>query len=148
MEKSYERVVETLYDSDDTVVFRRSDGTIIGKEFNNLPSLISTSYVLSNGPPPLQNEIRTDSTDVADITKIWIARIDGRNYDLKFFYMQMKSGNQLFIQDSVSADDHAIFTLLEDPIDDGDYITLNVKCDSFNGTIFEEGIEVLFGVFV
>jgi hypothetical protein len=109
-------------------------------------SLFKYNYGSTPTPPPNSSQVRTNTTLAADTTTIWVHRVDNGNVDNKYFLMGLKAGDQLYVQDIDNADSHAIFTLLDDPIDNGSYVTFNVVFSNGGGVPLA-GTAVLLGIF-
>lgn len=137
-----ERVIETQY-TDSKVTLRRSDGSSIvtfpvtsdeiGSSLH-VSSLCKYNYSSVATAPPNSSQVRTNGADARVSTKVWIHRMDNSNTDNKFFLSQAKVGDRLYVQDTDNSDSHVIYTLIEDPIDDGAYLTFNVECETTGGT--------------
>src|SRR4051794_27651369 len=129
-----ERVIETSYLAEsNTIDFRRSDGSLI-KSYtvdSGVPtSLFRYNYNANNTAPPLADQLRSNVSDPAFVTTIWVHRIDFDNRDEKFLLMQAKVNDLLYIQDINNSDSRAFFTLVSKPIDGVDYVTFEVLHDS------------------
>lgn len=112
-----------------------------------MPLLTKYSYSTQGNPPPNGAQIRSNFEDAHDTTEIWVDRIDSDGVDNKFWFMQAKSDQQIYVQDTDNSDSRAVYTLIEDPIDEGDYVTFKVKFESSSGVILN-GKSILFGVVV
>jgi len=151
MSEDPERVIETLYDVDESnLILRRSNGTVIGEGNlsggNRLLMFLKYDYNTTAAVPPSSSQIRTDTNDAASTTLLWIHRIDNENRDLKYLLMQLKVGDSIFVQDTQNADSYVIFKLLEDPKDDGNYVTYKVDAIAFSGVSLV-GSAILVGLF-
>ncbi len=151
MSEDPERVIETLYDVDESnLILRRSNGTVIGEGNlsggNRLLMFLKYDYNTTAAAPPSSSQIRTDTSDAASTTLLWIHRIDNENRDLKYLLMQLKVGDSIFVQDTQNADSYVIFKLLEDPKDDGNYVTYKVDVIEFSGVSLV-GSAILVGLF-
>jgi len=151
MSEDPERVIETLYDVDESnLILRRSNGTVIGEGNlsggNRLLMFLKYDYNTTAAAPPSSSQIRTDTNDAASTTLLWIHRIDNENRDLKYLLMQLKVGDSIFVQDTQNADSYVIFKLLEDPKDDGNYVTYKVDAIEFSGVSLV-GSAILVGLF-
>jgi hypothetical protein len=113
----------------------------------SLSSLLKYNYNTTPTPPPSSSQVRTDGSVAVDTTKVWVHRIDNANVDNKFFLMQAKKGDQLFVQDVDNSDSHVVLTLVADPTDNGTYLTFDVECDSVGGTPLQ-GTAVMVGLFL
>jgi hypothetical protein len=149
MDKSVERVIETLSNRDGTIIFRRSDGTTIWKnsDSKHLSTLFKYTYSSVVTPPPNAGQVRTDGDTIVDTTLIWIHRQDSDNRDNKFFFTELKSGQQLYVQETGDSDNRAVLTLTQDAVDSGSYVTCNVVCDNSNGLPLA-GKGILIGILV
>jgi hypothetical protein len=151
MSEDPERVIETLYDVDESnLILRRSNGTVIGEGNlsggKRLLMFLKYDYNITATAPPSSSQIRTDTSDAASTTLLWIHRIDNENRDLKYLLMQLKVGDSIFVQDTQNADSYVIFKLLEDPKDDGNYVTYKVDAIEFSGVSLV-GSAILVGLF-
>jgi hypothetical protein len=156
MEDSTERVVETRSNPDGTIMFRRSDGTTIWEGGASAPDrpvlqdLIKYTYSTVANPPPNPGHVRSDAggNPVDQITAFYIHRMDADNRDVKFLLMQQgKADRILFIQDLNNSDSNALFTLMSDPVDNHDYLTLNVELLSVSGVPLA-GTGILLGIMI
>lgn len=149
MTKNVERVIETLSNRDGTIIFRRSDGTSIWRssDSKHLSLLLNYTYSSVVTPPPNAGQVRTDGDTIVDTTLIWIHREDSDNRDNKFFFMGLKSGQQLYVQEINNSDNRAVLTLAQDAVDSGSYVTCNVVCDNSNGLPLA-GKRILIGILV
>jgi len=151
MSEDPERVIETLFDVDESnLILRRSNGTVIGEGNlsggNRLLMFLKYDYNTTAVAPPSSSQIRTDTSDAASTTLLWVHRIDNENRDLKYLLMQLKVGDSIFVQDTQNADSYVIFKLLEDPKDDGNYVTYKVDAIEFSGVSLV-GSAILVGLF-
>ncbi len=159
MDESTERVFETRSNPDGTIVFRRSDGTTIweggsgdsgGSDRPVLQELVKYNYSTVVNPPPNTGQVRTNAgaNPVDQINTIYVHRMDADNRDVKFLLMQQgKAGRILFVQDTQNSDSNALFTLLSDPVDNHDYLVLNVELLSVSGVPLA-GSGILLGLMI
>ena len=97
--------------------------------------LLRYNYSSVANPPPNTSQVRTPSDDAPSTVIMWVHRKDYDNRDVKYYLMSKTSkGSKLYVQDLGNSDSRAVFTLTEDPIDEGDYITFHVEMESFTGT--------------
>jgi hypothetical protein len=149
MTKNVERVIETLSNQDGTIIFRRSDGTSIWRssDSKHLSLLLKYTYSPVVTPPPNAGQVRTDGDTIVATTLMWIHRQDSDNRDNKFFFTELKSGQQLYVQEVSNSDNRAVLTLTEDAVDSGSYVTCKVVCDNSNGLPLS-GKSILIGILV
>jgi len=151
MDENAERVIETLYDvGEKNLILRRSNGTVIGEgtigsSQPRISQLLKYNYNATATPPPSSSQVRTDGDDAPSNTLLWIHRVDNENRDLKYLLMQLKAGDSIYMQDTQNADSYAIYTLLDDPVDAGNYVTYSVDCSEFSGVSLV-GTAILVGV--
>jgi hypothetical protein len=122
---------------------------VSGSEEPNVKIVSSFTRYTHNAnptPPPNSGQIRGNSDDPAAVTEIWIHRMDFDNRDMKFFFMQLKEGMQLYLQDLNDAASYGIWTMTADAIDENSYITLPVT-SNFTGNYPLQGTGVLIGIF-
>lgn len=103
------------------------------------------NYSNTLSTPPNSSQVRANNTNLANMTALWVHRVDNANVDNKFFLMNVKAGKRLYVQDIDNADSHAIFVLTADPIDKGSYVEFPVTCESASGTALA-GTAILFGI--
>lgn len=147
MDRPDERVIETRGNREGDITFVRSDGSIIWESSLILSSLVSYTFSSVTNPPPAQSQIRANNTNVSDITELWIHRLDNDGKDRKFFIVQVKPNRYVYMQDINNSDSRVVFSIVEPPIDNGDFITLKVAFQESSGTPLQ-GANVLFGIFV
>ena len=115
-------------------------------EDQNPSLLIKYNYSSTANPPPNSSQVRTDTDVALDTTKIWVHRTDNENRDVKYFLMHLMMGDKLYVQDIDNSDSHGIFKLVDDPVDEGAYVTLTVECDHASGVPLQ-GTAILVGLF-
>jgi len=160
MSETTERVVEIRGNVDGQIVFRRSDGTLIWEgNFEGsggsgepppkvLSQLLKYGYSSVNVPPPTPGQIRANDDDITAITEIWIHRLDGDNSDMKFLFMSLaKKDSEIYVQDYNDSTSSAMFKATQDPIDNGDYVSLNVEFEHRTGVPLQ-GSGLLLGVLI
>jgi hypothetical protein len=158
MDENVERVYATHAKEDGTIILLRADGSAIwkgvvggganGSGGKTLSVLVRYTYSTVVTPPPNQGQIRTPTDKAIDTTVMWIHRLDYENQDIKFLFVnQIHAGSQLFFQDINDSDSNAVFNVLADPVDEGDYLTVSVECDTTSGVPLA-GSGILLGIFV
>jgi hypothetical protein len=143
-------------DPDGNMIITYTDGTVenVGNVMGPTgpPGSSSTmwpwQYVQQNTPPPNSGQVRTNGSDAASSTTIWVHKLDGSGTDESIWLLAATPGtSRIGIQDKNDATRYAIFDLNADPVDSGSYITFQVALVEHGAPVLSGGnLQILLGI--
>lgn len=105
---------------------------------------IGYNYATQNVAPPGSNNLRANTTDGTQATKIWASYFANTNQDVRFVLQGIKAGTRIALQDQQNvANGWQVYDVTADADDKGVYIELNVQWVE-GGSSFQNNQKVSF----